>query len=294
MLIKILVLAVVQGVAELLPVSSSAHVIVAEKFLGLNPTSPEMTLLLVMLHTGTMLAVIVYFWKSWRRNFFGSRRLTRDSAIRIAAATFFTGVVGFALMKVIEKFVLSGVPHAQVEQIFGNLKIIGAALAAAGVLIIVAGLKGRSMHSPQAAGRAGGKEFPGLADSCLIGAVQGLCLPFRGFSRSGATISTGLILGIKKAPAEEFSFALAVILTPVAIGRELWRLLEAHHQSLLNFSGTAGLLYPGLLGMALSFASGLLALLWLSDWLARGRWHFFGIYCLLASAVVFVLQTRGF
>ena len=134
-----------------------------------------------------------------------------------------------------------------------------------------------------------------MTDSCLIGAVQGLCLPFRGFSRSGATISTGLILGMKKNPAEEFSFALAVVLTPVAISRELWRLIAAHHLSFSslsgpNLSGAAGLLYPGLLGMGLSFISGLLALRWLSNWLVRGRWHFFGIYCLIAAAVVFSIQ----
>ena len=71
-LIQILILALVQGLAELLPVSSSAHVIVAEKLLGLDPTSPAMTMLLVMLHTGTMFAVIVYFWRRWREAYFAS------------------------------------------------------------------------------------------------------------------------------------------------------------------------------------------------------------------------------
>ena len=60
-ILQILGLALVQGFAELLPVSSSAHVIIAEKLMGLDPTAPDMTLLLVMLHTGTMFAVIVYF-----------------------------------------------------------------------------------------------------------------------------------------------------------------------------------------------------------------------------------------
>ena len=69
MLLKIFVLAIVQGAAELLPISSSAHVIVAEKLMGLDPTSPEMTLLLVMLHTGTMFAVIFFYWKSWKVTF---------------------------------------------------------------------------------------------------------------------------------------------------------------------------------------------------------------------------------
>ena len=67
---QILILALIQGACELLPVSSSAHVIAAEKIMGLDPSSPEMTMLLVMLHTGTMFAVIVYFWNGWRRDYF--------------------------------------------------------------------------------------------------------------------------------------------------------------------------------------------------------------------------------
>ncbi len=73
-ILNILVLAVGQGMAELPPVSSSAHVIVAARLMGLNPVSPEMTLLLVMLHTGTMFDVIVYFRRAWRADYFRSRR----------------------------------------------------------------------------------------------------------------------------------------------------------------------------------------------------------------------------
>ncbi len=82
-LFNILVLAVVQGVCELLPVSSSAHVILAEKLMGLDPTTPDMTLLLVMLHIGTMLAVIVYFWRAWRERYFASSRLFWQFAARV-------------------------------------------------------------------------------------------------------------------------------------------------------------------------------------------------------------------
>ena len=70
--VQILLLGLVQGVAELLPISSSAHVIAAEKLMGLDPTAPQMTFLLVMLHTGTMFAVIAYFWSSWRARYFSS------------------------------------------------------------------------------------------------------------------------------------------------------------------------------------------------------------------------------
>ncbi len=284
-LLKILVLAVVQGAAELLPVSSSAHVIVAEKLMGLDPTSPEMTLLLVMLHTGTMFAVIFFFWNSWKTSFFTPRNVFGNTVKLVAAATALTGVVGLLLKSLIERFLLGDVPHAEVELLFGNLAVISASLAAAGAVIIYAGLKGRRFP--------GGQTSLGLKGSCWIGAVQGICLPFRGFSRSGATISAGLLLGIAKSRAEQFSFALAVVLTPPVIVREVLRLLKAHHASSLDAAGMAGLLYPGLMGMALSFASGILALQWLSNWLERGRWHLFGIYCLCASAVVFLLYTSG-
>lgn len=69
-LLHVFILAIIQGFAELLPVSSSAHVILAEKLMGYDPSAPDMTFLLVMLHTGTMFAVIVYFCKSWKRLIF--------------------------------------------------------------------------------------------------------------------------------------------------------------------------------------------------------------------------------
>src|ERR1700681_4887198 len=64
--LQILILAVIQGAAELLPISSSAHVILTAKLMGLKPSSPEFVFLLVMLHTGTMFAVVYYFWPRWR------------------------------------------------------------------------------------------------------------------------------------------------------------------------------------------------------------------------------------
>ena len=128
-------------------------------------------------------------------------------------------------------------------------------------------------------------------ESSWIGAIQGLCLPFRGFSRSGATISMGLTLGIGKVRVEEFSFALAVVLTPPVIAREVLRLLHAHSASLSQTSPLLTLFYPSFLGMVFSFISGLLALRWLSRWLERGLWHVFGFYCLAASIGVFALHS---
>ena len=279
--LQILILALIQGACELLPVSSSAHVIAAEKLMHLDPSSPEMTMLLVMLHTGTMFAVIVYFWKGWRRDFFASKAQFQWIAIQVITATICTGVVGFGLKELIEKVFLHGQPHAEVEDLFNNLPLIAGALAAVGVLIIYAGLQ--ENKSPR---------HPELQPShaIWIGLVQGICLPFRGFSRSGATISTGLIFGLPKQKLEEFSFALAVVLTPVVIFQESHRLLKAH-----PFSGQDSVMHlfvPGLVGMVLSFIAGLLALKWLSRWLEGGRWKFFGFYCLIAAAGVLLIHFK--
>lgn len=278
---QILILALVQGACELLPVSSSAHVIVAEKLMGLNPSSPEMTMLLVMLHTGTMFAVIVYFWKGWRRDFFASRAQFQWFAIQVILATLCTGIVGYGLKILIEKVFMRDVPHAEIEDLFSNLRLIAGALTAVGLLIIYAGL--REAKSPNQTDIQPKHSF-------WIGIVQGLCLPFRGFSRSGATISTGLILGLSKQKLEEFSFALAVVLTPPVIAREALRLVKAHavsgHDSVLH------LFVPGLVGMVMSFIAGLFALKWLSRWLEGGRWKLFGFYCLIAAGAVLVIHFK--
>nr|WP_315256800.1 undecaprenyl-diphosphate phosphatase [uncultured Duganella sp.] len=267
--LQVLILALVQGFAELLPVSSSAHVISAEKMMGLDPASPEMTLLLVMLHTGTMFAVILYFWNGWRQAYFASWQLFRQSAGYLAAATLATAAVGLGLQLLIKHQFAADASKFEIEQLFANSRLMSAALAAAGLLIIVSG----RIRERQGA--------LSMRSALLIGAVQGLCLPFRGFSRSGATISTGILAGVERSRAEAFSFALVVVLTPAVIVKEVLRVLHAQAQHMPHIVGAS------LMGMVLSFAAGLLALRWLSHWLASGRWHLFGAYCLAASAFVY-------
>jgi undecaprenyl-diphosphatase len=284
-LLKIVILAIIQGLAELLPVSSSAHVVVAERLMGLNASSPQMTLMLVMLHTGTMFAVIVYFWSEWRKTYFRSTGAFNLIAIRLIWATILTAIVGEIMQKIVEHTLLKGVPHAQIEDLFNHLEWIWPALATAGILILVAGLATRYKTFDD------GRE-PSLSQSSWIGAIQGFCLPFRGFSRSGATISTAMLAGVARERGEIFSFALAVILTPPVVAREVLRLVHAQHIS--GGLNLASAMLPGLTGAVCSFLAGLIALKWLSRWLENGRWHLFGIYCLVASAVVFYLHHVGY
>jgi undecaprenyl-diphosphatase len=282
-LLHVIILAVVQGLTELLPVSSSAHVVVAEKLLGMNPSSPEMTLLLIMLHTGTMFAVIVYFWKQWRDSYFANVETFLQAAWLVILATVITGIIGEGLVKIIEH-----VTHGDVEQLFDHLELIAPALVVVGLLILAAGAVEKRLP------RANSKDVIGLngTQASLIGAVQGLTLPFRGFSRSGGTISTGMLTGVAKARAETFSFALAVLVTPPVIARESLRYLKARHAGATVSLGATML--PIGVGTICAFLAGLLALKWLSKWLEGGRWYLFGIYCLIAAAAVMWLHHAGF
>jgi undecaprenyl-diphosphatase len=282
-LLQILLLGLLQGAAELLPVSSSAHVIVAEKLIGLDPSSPAMTFLLVMLHTGTMIAVIAYFWKAWARTYFSSGGSFRKTILHVGAATVATLAVGLALKLIIEKIFMHGTSKDEIEDLFGHLPLVGGALLAAGILIVAAGLS-RNKNAVRELG---------LSSSLWIGIAQGFCLPFRGLSRSGTTISVGLLRGINRQRLEEFSFALAVVITPPAVAKEFLRLLKSHSeaaspQHLLHLVG------PGLFGTVAAFVAGLLALRLLSNWLEKGHWSWFGYYCIAFSGLVFFLASRGF
>jgi undecaprenyl-diphosphatase len=275
--LQIILLSLVQGAAELLPVSSSAHVIVAEKMMGLDPSSPAMTFLLVMLHTGTMGAVLLYFWPRWKK-------LDLEFFKRVLVATAVTGVIGLALKKGIEVVILEkllGHEKGEIESLFKSLPLIGAALLGVGLLITWTGMR---EQNPSKKGKA-----LNLAHSVWIGMVQGLCLPFRGFSRSGSTISTGMLLGVSRPLAEDFSFALAVVLTPPVVLKELYRLMK----STTSDVHWSEMVTPGLIGMCFSFFAGYFALRWLSSWLESGRWKYFGFYCIMASCGVFALAWMG-
>ena len=157
--------------------------------------------------------------------------------------------------------------------------MIAASLAVVGLLILLAGRKERR--------QPGTSEEFSFAQALIQGFVQALCLPFRGLSRSGSTISVALLQGINRVRAEEFSFALAVLLTPAAIAYEGYKLVGTHHTSPATSDQQAAglapagattssstvptapeklsdLLLPGLAGMAFSFLAGLVGLWWLS------------------------------
>lgn len=288
-LIYVVILAAVQGLTELLPVSSSAHVIVTAELLHIDMTKPANSLLLVMLHTGTMFAVVVYFWHQWVDTFFSSWKAFYRFARMVFVASFFSGVVAVPLILLVEHILSHGNHHAVIEALFHKLNWIAPALAVVGILILWAGL--REARNPQSKSNGKPRDV-NWRQAIVMGLVQGIAIPFRGFSRSGSTISSGLLADGDRAPIESFSFAMVVAITPLAIARELYRLFRADARAGIHIN-LAIALAPSLLGMVCAFFAGLLALKWLSHWLEQGRWYLFGIYCLAASAVVAVLYLHG-
>jgi undecaprenyl-diphosphatase len=287
---QVVILAIVQGFTELLPVSSSAHVIVTAELLHQSMSTPANALLLVLLHTGTMFAVIVSFWRRWVNEFFSSSAKFVQFVKFLFVATFVSGVVGYPLMKIVERVLSHGGDRAEIEALFDKLNWIAPALAAVGVLIIYAGLReARQAQSPQQE-TVSDLRWP---QAIAMGILQGIAIPFRGFSRSGSTISGGLLASGTRAEIESFSFAMAVAITPLAIGREALRAYKSAH-----LTGTVvppgAMLTPGAVGLVCAFVAGLLALRWLSRWLEQGRWHWFGIYCLVAAAAVGWLYHLGY
>ena len=228
-----------------------------------------------------MFAVIAFFWKSWREQYLSSRGVLLDTLKHVFIATLASGVLGFGLKILIEKFFLHG---GDIELLFAKLPVMVASLVIAGLLILVSA-------------RKAGKEAPDAAISPriagIVGLAQGICLPFRGLSRSGTTISTGLLLGVGKRRIELFSFALAVVLTPPVIGRSLLRLIRIHPE-IKQPSHLIAQLKPGLAGAAFSFLSGLFALWLLSRVLESGRWQIFGYYCLAFALFVAGLALAGY
>lgn len=192
--------------------------------------------------------------------------------MRLIVATTLTGIIGYGIIILMEKTILRGVAHAQIEDFFGHLEWIVPALAAAGVLIIIAGIVRRQEDRRKPAIET--DHEMSIGQSGWIGAVQGICLPFRGFSRSGATTSMGMLAGVTKVRAEAFSFPLAVILTPPAIIKEVSRIMHQHNLQTQFGSDTeylSGAFPLSMIGMVCSFLAGLVALKWLSRWLESDR-----------------------
>ena len=278
LVIQAALVGLLQGLTEFIPISSSAHLELAPWIAGWESDGLIGSLAFdVFLHLGTLVALLVYFARDWLR-YFGAwvasvreRRIGDDSERRIAwlliLATIPAAVIGFSLEGFIE------------ESLHGDND--GARLAIAGFLVIGATLL-------WLADRFGRREREldrvTTGTALAIGLSQALAL-LPGISRSGATITAGLGLGLKREAAARFSFLLA---TPITLGAGLY---GSRHMLTESHSGTEWLAIG--VGFAVAALSGLLAIGFLLAWLRRRSVAIFSLYRVGFAAVIVLLVLSG-
>lgn len=253
------ILGIVQGVGEFLPISSSAHLVLVPWLMGWRYEGLTFD---VALHMGTLLAVVVYFWQDWLILLHDGllRRRTMEGRLfwYLVAATIPGAVFGFLFEK-------------QAETVFREPLVIGSMLMIMGVVLYLADARAASYKDLHRVG---------LADGIWIGISQALAI-IPGVSRSGITMAAGRMLGMTRETAARFSFLMS---TPIILGAGL---LQLRHLT------PADLNAPFYAGVAVSAVVGFISIGFLLRYLNRHSFGLFAWYRLLFGAVVVVLALLG-
>ena len=274
-LLQAIVIGVVQGLTEFLPISSSAHLILVPRVLGWNDPFINSPAFDVMLHMGTLVALLAYFWRDLWRYFIAFLLVLRDRrigadrdrklAVLLAASTIPAAIIGVFLEDFVDTFFRTET---------GPL-VVCVLLVVGAVILFVAERAAR--HVKQ-------MEDLRIPEAVGIGFAQALAL-FPGISRSGITISAGLFLGLERTAAARFAFLMG---TPIIFGAGLWKIRELA-------SGGAGVFDPTVLvaGVIASAISGLAAIWFLLRYLQNHSTDIFGLYRVIAAAAFAALLLLG-
>ncbi len=258
-----IILGALQGVSEFLPISSSGHLAVMEHFLVLPVSQAELELFDIFLHGGSLLAIVIYFWKDWVDLFHQciqcivKRSLSRNSLL----STLFWGTV---------PVIIAGLMFASaIGDEFRQLKYVATAFTAISFYFLYAEWKGA---------KASG-EHVNLKQALTIGAAQALAI-IPGVSRAGTTISTGLLLGIKRETAARFSFMLGGI-----------AILAANVYAILSLNNGASMpdLKFTLIGATTSFLVSLASISWLLKYLRKNTLRPFAVYLMVVGGLILLL-----
>jgi len=268
--LQVIVLAVVQGLTEFLPVSSSGHLaIVSEAFFG-GDAGASFT---AVVQIGTEIAVLLYFAKdigrivaAWFRGLTDADRRTPDYWLGwwVIIGTVPIGVFGFTLQHFIRDDIR-------------NLWIIATALIVFSFVIAAAEYFGKQTRTIE--------QFT-WRDSLIVGSAQALAL-IPGVSRSGVTISTGLFLGQKREDAARFGFLLAI---PAVFGSGLYELRHVFEPGTTGMSATGPQI---LVGTVIAFVVGYAAVAWFLRFLVRHSMYWFVGYRVILGVTVLVLLSTG-
>jgi undecaprenyl-diphosphatase len=267
-LFQALILGVIQGATEFLPISSSGHLVLVPWLLGWEQPGLAFD---AVVHWGTALAVIVYFWREWlaliRAVFQAIRQRTFDDpkarlALMIVIGTLPAALIGFLF----ESFF---------EDMFARPVAAAAFLLVTATLLSVAERLGRQERN---------LEQMTWLDALVVGLGQALAI-FPGLSRSGATIAAGLARGLEREPAARFSFLLA---TPIILGTGGFKLLDLAQAG--NLTGQVPTLIVGLVAAG---AVGLGCIHFLLRYLQRRSLYPFAIYCAAVGTTCLIIAATG-
>lgn len=274
-----IILGLVQGLTEFLPVSSSGHLLIGEKLLGVSAGEEDLTFEL-MVHAATVLSTIVVFRKLiWDllKGFFGGIRTLRIKN-RVLVCNDQTDYLLKMVVSMIPVLVVGLSFEDDIEAMFGNsLMPVGFSLLATAALLFFSDFASRpKMKSIFPANNY--RNGISYWQAFVVGIGQAFAL-LPGLSRSGTTISTGLICGVKRESMAQFSFLM--VLVPI-LGANFLKLLDG------DFTASATDLLPLILGFISAFVSGLFACKVMIALVKKARLSWFALYCLLAALVIFI------
>lgn len=273
--LKVVALAVLQGVAEFLPISSSGHLVAAQHLLRFSVPGVSLEL---ALHAGTLLAVCVFYFAT-------IRELVADAFRGRRAAWLYIAAVALSMIPCGIVVALAG---DRLERAFENIRFVGPALLFTGVLLLTTRRNAPADAPDAAPAAAAPAKAPSLLVALLIGVGQAVAM-LPGVSRSGTTIWVARLCRIPPAEAARFSFLMSV---PVIAGGCLLELLDYVSVPESMVAAEAASTLPAWMlaaGAAVAALVGYASLVLLVRVLHRGRFWIFGVYCLLAGAAILAL-----
>jgi undecaprenyl-diphosphatase len=254
-----LILGLVQGLTEFLPVSSSGHLEIGQALLG--TAGEENLTFAIVVHAATVLSTLVILWKEVTQLFKGTFTTPKWNEDK--------NYVAMILVSMIPVFVVGMFFKEQVESLFGNgLLVVGICLCITAMLLYFSEWLSKR--------RAGVGHEVGYKDAIIIGLAQAVAV-LPGLSRSGTTIATGLLCGVKKESVTKFSFLMVLI--PI-LGEAFLELLDVLSGDVV--ASSIGIL-PLLVGFVAAFVSGCLACRFMINIVRRQKLIYFAIYCLFAG-----------
>ena len=263
-LLKVIFLGIVEGITEWLPISSTGHMLLVDEFISLNISDAFKEMFFVVIQLGAILAVIVLFWKKlFPFPMKGKLTVKKDVVsmwLKVITACIPTGILGLLFDDLLEKY-------------FGTPISIAVMLIVYGIAFIAVEHWNKN-RSP----RIKTVDDIGYQTALLFGFFQSLAM-IPGTSRSGATIIGGLLIGVSRVAAAEFSFFLAI---PTMLGASAFKLLKFG----LNFTGTE--IVTLLVGMAVAFVVSLLSIKLLMSYIQKHDFSVFGWYRIILGIVVLV------